>query len=217
MTIVVLERSLLVQALRVLVLILMLIHLRISCLLCSLLVQALQVLIPVQTFLLLLCLRPFDTVLNNVRKYNVNNIIIACLNINSLANKFDQLTTVINDNIDILVLVETKLDDTFPESQFFINGFSKPYRIDRNRNGGGVMIYVRQDIPSKRLSKHNLPSDIECLCVEINLRKSKWLLCGTYHIHLVRWTSIMSILYCYISGYWICGSLDEKHLLCFYR
>ena len=43
------------------------------------------------------------------------------------------------------------------------------------------MIYVRQDIPSKRLSKHNLPSDIECLCVEINLRKSKWLLCGTYH------------------------------------
>ena len=119
--------------------------------------------------------------LNNVRKDNVNNVIIACLNINSLANKFDQLTTVINDNIDILVLVETKIDDTFPESQFFINGFSKPYRIDRNRNGGGVMIYVRQDIPSKRLSKHNLPSDIECLRVEINLRKSKWLLCGTYH------------------------------------
>ena len=108
--------------------------------------------------------------MNNVRKDNVNNVIIACLNINSLANKFDQLTTVINDNIDILVL-----------SQFVINGFSKPYRIDRNRNGGGVMIYVRQDIPSKRLSKHNLPSDIECLCVEINLRKSKWLLCGTYH------------------------------------
>ena len=119
--------------------------------------------------------------MNNVRKDNVNNVIIACLNINSLANKFDQLTTVINDNIDILVLLETKLDDTFPESQFVINGFSKPYRIDRNRNGGGVMIYVRQDIPSKRLSKHNLPSDIECLCVEINLRKSKWLLCGTYH------------------------------------
>ena len=113
----------------------------------------------------------FDTVLNNVRKDNVNNVIFACLNINSLANKFDQLTTVINDNIDILVLVETKLDDTFPESQFFINGFIKPYRIDLNRNGGGVMIYVRQDIPSKRLSKHNLPSDIECLCVEINLRK----------------------------------------------
>ena len=56
-----------------------------------------------------------------------------------------------------------------------------PYRLDRNRNGGGVIIYVREDIPSNTLRKHLFPNDIEGVFVEINFRKSKWLLCGTYH------------------------------------
>ena len=42
--------------------------------------------------------------------------------------------------LDILIIIETKLDDTFPVSQFHIDGFSKPYRLDGNRNGGGVII-----------------------------------------------------------------------------
>ena len=62
-----------------------------------------------------------------------------------------------------------------------MDGFSLPYRLDRNCNGGGVMIFVREDIPSKLLTKHNFPSDVEGLFVELNFRKSKWLLCGTYH------------------------------------
>ena len=77
--------------------------------------------------------------------------------------------------------METKLDDTFPDSQFFIEGYSTPFRLDRNRNGGGVIIYVREDIPCKKLLKHNFPDDIEGLFIEINLRKSKWLLFGSYH------------------------------------
>ena len=43
------------------------------------------------------------------------------------------------------------------------------------------MIYVRKDIPSKELKKHNFSKNIEALFVEINLRKSKLLLVGTYH------------------------------------
>ena len=53
--------------------------------------------------------------------------------------------------------------------------------MDRNRNGGGILIYVREDIPSKLLLKHNFPDDIEGIFIEINLRKIKWLLFGTYH------------------------------------
>ena len=56
-----------------------------------------------------------------------------------------------------------------------------PYRIDRNRNGGGVIIYVREYIPSKILEKHKLPRDVEGIVVELNLRKIKWLFFGTYH------------------------------------
>ena len=121
------------------------------------------------------------TLLNDTRKKFVNNLVIGHLNINSLANKFDALTVMIKDKIDILVLVETKLENTFPENQFCIEGFGKPYRLDRNRNGGGVMVYVRKDIPSKELKKHTFSKNIEAIFLEINLRKSKLLLVGTYH------------------------------------
>ena len=54
-------------------------------------------------------------------------------------------------------------------SQFMIEGFSIPYRLDRNRFGGGVMIYVRVGIASKQFAKHKLPNDIEGIFIEINL------------------------------------------------
>ena len=64
---------------------------------------------------------------------------------------------------DILIITKTKLDDTLPVSQFHIDGYSKPYRLDRNRNGGGMVIYVREDISSRMLTKHNFPENIEGL------------------------------------------------------
>ena len=82
---------------------------------------------------------------------------------------------------DISIIIETKLDDTFPVSQFYIDEFSKLYRLDMNRNGGGVIIYVRENIPSKILTKHALPTVIEALFIELNFRKCKWLLSGIYH------------------------------------
>ena len=108
-------------------------------------------------------------------------MIIGTLNINSISSKFDDLKVLISGVIDILIITETKLDETYPISQFHIDGYSMPYRLDRNRNGGGVIIYVRKDIPSKILRKHFFPNDIEGIFVELNFRKSKWLLCGTYH------------------------------------
>ena len=120
-------------------------------------------------------------ILKGLKLRNVNRLVIGNLNINSIASKFDQLKAIIQCHVDILVIVETKLDITFPTSQFLLDGFSKPYRLDRNRNGGGILIYVREDIRSKLLLKHNFPDDIEGIFIEINLRKIKWLLFGTYH------------------------------------
>ena len=82
---------------------------------------------------------------------------------------------------DILVLTETKLGDTFPTAQFLVNGFSEPYSLDRSRKGGGVMVYIREDILSKLLDEHVFPYDMEGLFVELSFRKCKWLLFGTYH------------------------------------
>ena len=82
-----------------------------------------------------------DDILKEMRVKNVNRVIIGTLNLNSLAAKFEQLREVIGKNIDILTIQETKLDSSFPSGQFLIDGYSEPYRLDRNRNGGGVMIY----------------------------------------------------------------------------
>ena len=43
--------------------------------------------------------------------------------------------------------------DTFPEAQFLIEGFSTPYRLDWTAKGGGILFYIRQNIPSKYLKK----------------------------------------------------------------
>ena len=118
--------------------------------------------------------------LRKLRIKNCNRIVIGSLNINSLSSKFDQLKEIIGNNLDILIIQETKLDASFPPEQFLIAGYSKPYRLDRNRDGGGVMIYVREDIPSKLLSKHSFTQYVEGLFVEINLRKTKLLLFGGY-------------------------------------
>ena len=51
-----------------------------------------------------------------------------------------------------------------------------------SEHGGGVIIYVREDIPSQENpKKHKLPANVEGLIVEINLRKMKFLLIGIYH------------------------------------
>ena len=43
-------------------------------------------------------------------------LIFAHININSIQNKFEDLKLLIQDNLDILVITETKLDDTFTSS-----------------------------------------------------------------------------------------------------
>ena len=58
-----------------------------------------------------------------IRTQNVN-VIIGNLNINSLSSKFDDLKVLMTGMFDILVITETKLDNTFPVSQFHIDGFS---------------------------------------------------------------------------------------------
>ena len=66
------------------------------------------------------------TILKNIKSDNANKIIIGHLNINSIRNKFECLKYIIDKNVDILLISETKLDETFPEQQFHIEGFSPP-------------------------------------------------------------------------------------------
>ena len=52
------------------------------------------------------------------------------ININSIRNKFESLLKYVGNNLDILIVLETKIDITSPESQFLMEGFSTPYRLE---------------------------------------------------------------------------------------
>ena len=67
--------------------------------------------------------------LKNIRlKDIINRVIIGSLNINSLPIKFAQLQEIVLKYVDILILTETKLDDSFPAPQFMFDGLSMPYQ-----------------------------------------------------------------------------------------
>ena len=93
----------------------------------------------------------------------MNKVIFANLNINSIRNKFEELITQVKGTADVLMISETKIDDSFPIANFLIDGFNQPYRIDRNSSGGGIMLYLREDIPSNLLKVESLPMKVSML------------------------------------------------------
>ena len=114
-----------------------------------------------------------------VRIISINIKYFAHLNINSKRSKLDSLADVIKDNIDILMISKTKSEDSFPDGQFFLDGFRTPFHLDRNRNGEGIMHFIRNGISAKAVSTHDRP--IESFYAELNCRKKKWLFNCSYN------------------------------------
>ena len=106
-------------------------------------------------------------------------MLIAQLNINSLRNKFDSLIQMLHNNLDILLISGTKSDFSFPTAQFQIEGYTT-YSWDRNVNGGGILFYIRDNVPSTLL---NSDISIGSFYIEMSIRKKKWLLFCTYHLN----------------------------------
>ena len=154
--------------------------------------------------------------LKATRIANINRLMIGHININSIRNKFEMLSNSIKGNLDILMISETKLDSTFPSNQFTIEGYAAPIRFDRNGRGGGIILYIREDIPA-RLLKTSLPKDFEGFFVELNLRKKKILMCCSYNPAKSNISSHLSIvgrsLDSYMSSYdsfFVIGALNSK-------
>ena len=118
--------------------------------------------------------------LRELRLKNPKKVTLGHLNINSIPNKFDGIMEMVKNNLDIFLISETKIDESFPDAQFICEGYSHPHRRDRCLGGGGLLMYVNEDIPSRVLNSHVTPDDIEILCIEINLRKQKWVVLGIY-------------------------------------
>ena len=100
----------------------------------------------------------------------------------NLRNKFEILASSIAVNLDILMISETKRDESFPVSQFLIPGFENPIRLDRSSTGGGIILYIMEGIPFKLLKSNCLSANTEFL-VEVKINKKNSLLCCSYNPH----------------------------------
>ena len=118
--------------------------------------------------------------LKSLRIHNHSNITFSYLNINSIRKKFDDLKVIVYENVDILCIAETKIDESFPTAQFLWSGYHKPYRLDISDKQGGLLIYIKAHLPSRLLSNHISPKDIQALPFELNLRKEKWMFVCIY-------------------------------------
>ena len=109
---------------------------------------------------------------NAYRNKYKGNFIFLHVNINSFRHKFAPMQPILsNRKVDLLVISESKLDSTFPNAQFNVDGFYI-YRQDYTASSGGLLVYMRSDIAHRRLVQHEINMDgIESMCIEVHNNK----------------------------------------------
>ena len=75
-------------------------------------------------------------------------------------------------NIDVLMVSERKIDNSFSVDDFVIDGFNTTYPLDRDSNRGGIILYVREDIPPNLFATDN-KNHIESFYVELVAKNGK--------------------------------------------
>ena len=99
-------------------------------------------------------------------------LILGHLNFNSVRNKFETMKSIIKGTFDVFLISDTKIDNSFPNSQFLIYGY-RMFRCYRNCFGRSPCLYVKDNITSKQLNLHKENIDAEALYLETNIQKSK--------------------------------------------
>ena len=107
-----------------------------------------------------------------------------------------------------MLVSETKIDDSFSIGNFLKDGFSTPYRLDANFNRSGLMLSVREDIPSTLVEAETRP--VEGFYIELNLRNDKWLLNCSYNPHKNNIGNHLKMLSYFLDSH---SSTNEKVLI----
>ena len=121
------------------------------------------------------------SLLEKLRNKNRDRPIIGHLNINHLDPKFEPLVDIIRNNIDILLVSETKIDGSFLPGKYFIEGYKEPIRLDRNKYGGGLLFFIKDDLDCVEIKSHKLAKKVEAVFLKLKIRNTKWLIMGGYN------------------------------------
>ena len=111
----------------------------------------------------------YENIINETS--TVSGMSIAHLNVCSLLKNIEEIRVLVNKTkLDIITFCETRLDASISDNEILVDDYSI-VRNDRNRNGGGVIIYVNNDVNFKVLDEYH--NDLELVCIQVNLDKQK--------------------------------------------
>lgn len=111
---------------------------------------------------------------------SISNLNICHVNINSIPSKIDELSVFVNENnVDILMASETKLDDSVHPSRYELSDFHTPYLNNRNRDGGGTAIYTRNNLAVKRLHDLELEGE-DWVWAKVSQNGKSIVICSLY-------------------------------------
>ena len=115
------------------------------------------------------------------RRRYISNFVFTHVNINSFRHKYPFIRDMLNkQSVDLLAISESKLDNSFTDSQFQVADYAI-YRQDLTSSSGGLLVYVRADLPHRRLGKLEVNCQgFESLCLEITIGKAKTAFCCIY-------------------------------------
>ena len=125
---------------------------------------------------------PFQTQLNDDKTWDplkTKDLHLCHLNVNSLLSKIDEIRDIANRiKPAVLGITESKLDSSVTNMEVNINGYSI-IRNERNRHGGGVACYVKNDLCFN--TKKIFPNSIEHVFFEILIPKVKPIAVGIFY------------------------------------
>ena len=81
--------------------------------------------------------------------------------------------------MDYFVVSKTRLDSSFPSAQFHTSGYEVRAQRERDKNGGGLIKFVRKGFICKRLKKLQ-PKSSEVICSEFTISNKKWICFSVY-------------------------------------
>ena len=103
--------------------------------------------------------------------FKIKGLYLLHINVNSLLLKIDELRYIVKlSNAAAIGITESKLDDCILDSEIQMDNY-QILRCDRNRKGGGVACYVRNDL--SYIEKDFFPEEFENISFEILLPKTK--------------------------------------------
>ena len=145
------------------------------------------------------------------------NLVFAHVNVNSLREKCDYFRNLLCDHlVDVLCITETKLSDDDTIADLHIEGY-KFHRKDRSKKSGGIITWVRSDIPHYRDIDLEFRVDdttlIESMVINLTVKKEQWYLLVTYKNPKVSDLMFVDTLTCFYNDLLTAASVKEIVML----